>query len=240
MIEPLGWVTIGVLIIFLLDWLTVRFSWRKLEYFLKPVAMIAVILWTLTAAGWHFNGVLILLILAQTAGLAGDIFLLLSPRWFMSGLSAFLMGHLVYIGITGWQLMAAVRQFGVKPNFAWWMALAGGLWMAMLVLFYRLIAPKKPRLTMPLLLWTSVQIYGWILSGFVVISMLIVTVPARFSTPMLFLPIGAVLFFVSDSMLAYDRFKQKMPRIRVWIMVTYHLAQFSLAAGFLSVLRVIC
>ena len=53
------------------------------------------------------------------------------------------------------------------------------------------------------------------------------------------LPAGALLFFISDSLLAYDRFTRKTPAIRLWVMVTYHLAQFGLAAGFIAALGII-
>jgi len=43
--------------------------------------------------------------------------------------------------------------------------------------------------------------------------------------------IGAVLFCISDSMLAYDRFITKIPNAHVWIMMTYHMAQILIVAG---------
>lgn len=230
------WLTGAVFAIFFMDWLAVRFSWRKIECILKPLAMIMVILWTLTAAGRAFETLLILLIFAQLAGLVGDVLLLLSTRWFLLGLGAFLIGHLFYISIMGWQLLITLRGFTVRNSVIWWLVLILIIWAVILVIFYRIIAPKTPRLTMPLLLWTSIQVYGWILSGLVMMSMLLIVTKANLVLPELFLTVGAFLFFVSDSLLAYDRFKRKMPRVRVWIMVTYHLAQFSLAVGFLAMM----
>lgn len=226
----------GVLVVFLLDWLAVRYSWRKLECILKPLAMTMVILWTLTIAGWAFEPLLILLVFAQASGLAGDVFLLLSARWFLLGLGAFLVGHLGYISIMVVQIVSAFREFGVMNGALWWLALIILVWVLILVLFYRFVAPKTPRLTMPLFLWTAIQVYGWILSGMVVLSILTVVTMPEFTVPVVFLPVGATFFFISDSLLAYDRFKRKMPKIRVWIMVTYHLAQLFLAAGFLAAL----
>jgi uncharacterized membrane protein YhhN len=239
MTESLGWLTGFVLVVFLLDWLAVGFSWRKLECFLKPMSMIMVMIWTLAAAGGTVDHLLILLLIAQAAGLAGDVFLLLSARWFLLGLGAFLVGHLFYIGIMGWQISIAVREFGLQNGLIGWLVLIIVMWGAMLWLFYRIIAPKTPRLTMPLLLWTSIQVYGWILSGLVMMSILVIITAAPISPLLIFLLVGTLLFFVSDSLLAYDRFKRKMPKVRLWIMVTYHLAQFSLAAGFLVAMDLI-
>ena len=46
--------------------------------------------------------------------------------------------------------------------------------------------------------------------------------------------IGASLFFISDSMLAWDRFVTSFPKARLWIHVTYHLGQMALAASVLG------
>jgi len=239
MTERFWLMTAVVFAIFFADWLTVGFSWRKAEYILKPAAMAMVILWTCFTAGWTFEALLILFILGQTAGLAGDIFLMLSPRWFLAGLASFLVGHLFYIGLIGRQIITATREFGLNHYAAWWMVLIIIIWAVMLRLFYRIVIPEAPRLKMLRYFWILVQVYAWILGILVMVSFLLVTIPANYSPAMLFLPAGALLFFISDSLLAYDRFTRKTPAIRLWVMVTYHLAQFGLAAGFLVALGII-
>lgn len=201
--------------------------------------MAMVILWTCFTAGWTFEALLILFILGQTAGLAGDIFLMLSPRWFLAGLASFLVGHLFYIGLIGRQIITATREFGLNHYAVWWMVLIIIIWAVMLRLFYRIVIPEAPRLKMLRYFWILVQVYAWILGILVMVSFLLVTIPANYSPAMLFLPAGALLFFISDSLLAYDRFTRKTPAIRLWVMVTYHLAQFGLAAGFLVALGII-
>jgi alkenylglycerophosphocholine/alkenylglycerophosphoethanolamine hydrolase len=42
---------------------------------------------------------------------------------------------------------------------------------------------------------------------------------------------GATLFFVSDSLLAWNRFVEELPHGHTTVMITYHLAQFGLAAS---------
>ena len=239
MTERFWLMTAVVFAIFFADWLTVGFSWRKAEYILKPAAMAMVILWTCFTAGWTFEALLILFILGQTAGLAGDIFLMLSPRWFLAGLASFLVGHLFYIGLIGRQIITATREFGLNHYAVWWMVLIIIIWAVMLRLFYRIVIPEAPRLKMLRYFWILVQVYAWILGLLVMVSFLLVTIPANYSPAMLFLPAGALLFFISDSLLAYDRFTRKTPAIRLWVMVTYHLAQFGLAAGFLVALGII-
>jgi uncharacterized membrane protein YhhN len=47
----------------------------------------------------------------------------------------------------------------------------------------------------------------------------------------LFAVIGASLFFISDAMLAWDRFVRSFPRARLWVHMTYHVGQIGLAAS---------
>ena len=226
--------TFGVIVIFVLDWLAVGFSWIRIERVTKPLAMILVILWTMAAAGWSMQSMLVLLMLAQLFGLAGDILLMLPSRWFLMGLGAFLVGHLLYISLLVWNIFLAVQVNGSSELSLWWVLLILIIWAAVLFSFYRFIAPKSPRLSMPQLLWVPIQIYGWILSGVLILSILAVICAPTVSASLIFLPVGAFLFYISDSLLAYDRFKRKMPKVRIWVMMTYHIAQFSLAWGFLT------
>lgn len=219
---------------FLMNWLAVGFSWQRVKQITKPLAMIMVILWTLTAAGWKVDTLLLLLLLAQIFGLAGDVFLLLSSRWFLPGLGAFLMGHLFYISILGLCLLRGFSIAGIMSLWPFGFILSLIIWMVLLLSFYGFVAPKSPRLTMPRALWIPIQVYGWVLSVFVILSILVVLTAPDITIPRLFLVVGAFLFYMSDSLLAYDRFKRKLPKVNVWIMVTYHLAQFSLAMGFLA------
>lgn len=228
--------TVITIAVFLLDWLAVGYSLRRLEQMLKPLAMIMVILWTLTAASWKIDALLLLLLIAQGLGLMGDVFLLLQPRWFLLGLGAFLMGHLFYISIFGWFFYRVIRLSDFEVQWIWGFLLSLGIWALILTSFYGFVAPKSPRLTMPLALWMPIQVYGWTLSILVLMTLLVIVTAPTIRRSLMFLPIGSFLFYISDSMLAYDRFKRKIPKIRVWIMVTYHLAQFSLAYGSLAYL----
>ena len=45
--------------------------------------------------------------------------------------------------------------------------------------------------------------------------------------------VGGGLFFLSDSLLAWDRFVAPLPKGRFWTMITYHLAQMGLTLSVL-------
>src|SRR4030095_10733680 len=71
-------------------------AWRgrlDIEYIVKPAATAALVLFA--AAGGQPS---FWLIAALTLCLLGDVFLMLPGNYFLAGLSAFLLGHLAYIG----------------------------------------------------------------------------------------------------------------------------------------------
>ena len=85
----------GLMIVFVVavvDWIAVAKGWKKVEILAKPATLVALflfLLWGLVKTGFSslpliFFGVGLLFCLA------GDIFLLLSDRWFLAGLVAFL------------------------------------------------------------------------------------------------------------------------------------------------------
>ncbi len=47
----------------------------------------------------------------------------------------------------------------------------------------------------------------------------------------LLLPLGAIIFTLSDSMIAWDRFISPFPNAGIWVMVTYALAQYLITVG---------
>src|SRR5258708_9385391 len=78
------------------DWIAVATRNKRLEYVCKPLTMAALMGSALTLqpavsgqrSWWRA---------ALTAGLAGDVFLMLPNDRFVAGLAAFLVGHLAYI-----------------------------------------------------------------------------------------------------------------------------------------------
>jgi uncharacterized membrane protein YhhN len=57
------------------------------------------------------------------------------------------------------------------------------------------------------------------------------------SLPMRWAVLGAVLFIISDSFIAINKFINPIPYESYWIMSTYYGAQFMLVSGFLISIR---
>ena len=226
---------------FLLDWLAVGCDWRRIKPLTKVMAMVMVILWTLSFADWTPEGLMMLLILAQIFGLAGDIFLLFSAKWFFAGLGAFLLGHLFYIALVLTNLIASIVNSDLQLlNLILPLIIAVILWAAVLWFVYHkfqrgyFIKRHQGRL-----LWALVQVYIWILSGMMILTVFRFLIQPDPILQMALLPIGGMLFLLSDTILAYNRFIKPVPHGHLRVHISYHLAQFALAAGFLSILGIV-
>jgi len=217
---------------FILDWLAVAFDWRKIKPIAKILAMTLVILWTQENISWTFNLLILLLLLAQLFGLIGDILLLLSHRWFLLGLGAFLVGHIFYIGLLIINLVFVV--YLSYNALIYPVVIAAVLWGFALWIVYSIfkqehfISHRHGRV-----LWVLVELYIWILSGLMFLTFVRFLLQPGLDRTLWLLPAGGVLFLISDTLLAYDRFVSKINRGQLWVHMTYHLAQFCLAGGFL-------
>lgn len=136
-------------------------------------------------------------------GAVGDALLDLSPGMFVAGLVAFLCGHVAY-----------------------------------LVHFNRAArAPLNPRWTLALLVY-AVTFTAWLWPGLgamrvpVALYVGAITAMAASSARISWTVAGAaVLFLVSDSLLAANRFRTPVP-LRDWLVwITYYLAQLGIAVG---------
>jgi uncharacterized membrane protein YhhN len=191
---------------------------RPLEFVAKPavMAVLFIYLWTSTgltgAAPWFGFGILL--------SLAGDVFLLWLDRFFIFGLASFLLGHIFY-----------VIGFNLPPSpFSVWAAILavivglGGVRVMRRIL--GALAEKGPsRLRLP------VGIYGAVISVMLLSAMLKLTDVSWSANASLLVAAGAFLFFMSDIVLAWNRFVTPIHHGRMINIGLYHLGQIALIAG---------
>jgi uncharacterized membrane protein YhhN len=145
----------------------------------------------------------------------GDILLDLDPeRLFVFGLGSFLVAHLVYIFVFV-RYRRRPTVLGAAPRLA-----------ALFVLLYSVavstwLLPSLGALMFP------VGIYMCAITAMVVSAIL-----ARFSNP--WVAIGAILFLISDSLLAVNKFKTPIPYRDFLVWSTYYVGQFAITIGFLE------
>jgi uncharacterized membrane protein YhhN len=144
----------------------------------------------------------------------GDVFLDLDPeRLFVNGLLAFLVAHIIYILLFVCNWARPLRPTGLQ--------LAG----AAAVLIYSLLlshwlSPSLGSVAQPVMLYVCV-----------ITAMVVTAIFAGFSKPWVCL--GAILFLISDSIIAVNKFKASVVMRDYLVWATYYLGQYGIAIGFL-------
>jgi uncharacterized membrane protein YhhN len=214
-----GLVLVVALVFILWDWYETRRMSVKIRYVTKPMA--TALIWlglvlhlpTLSWPVWLF-------VVGLALGLAGDIFLMFrGESFFKAGLASFLVGHIAYV--IGFVFSGSVG------NTVWVIVLAM-IPMAILAFFYRLIITKVVGILKP-----PVIAYSLVINLMLFMALLNI-VRLEWGTTATILSIaGSALFVLSDSLLAYDKFARVPgpPRDELWVMITYHLAQISIATA---------
>jgi uncharacterized membrane protein YhhN len=141
--------------------------------------------------------------------LAGDIFLMWPDRFFMAGLVSFLVAHLWYI-----TAFSTGRQTSFTPT------LTIIPYAILGVIVYVLLLPGLGDLRWPVLVYLAVILtMGW------------QSVERVKAFPALgwLAPLGAILFIISDTCLAWDKFHTSFSWARVIVLGTYFPAQMLIA-----------
>ena len=145
---------------------------------------------------------------------AGDVLLHLGfRRYFGLALGAFFLAHVAYIAlfVRSWPRPLRPRRLDVL--------------LVAAVLCYSVAVTA----------WLSTHLGGYALPviayGVAITAMTTAAILARFSTPLVW--VGALLFMLSDSLIAAGRFRTALPLAAYLIWPTYYLGQYAIAIGFL-------
>lgn len=153
----------------------------------------------------------------------GDIILLFAARgelFFISGLIAFLISHLVYILLFNKQL----KDRNKKNKAVYWIGVT--VIIAYLFVMLTILLPSLGDLQLPVL------VYAIVLSTMLLFAFkgfLNWKEPANS-----YVLLGAIIFVSSDSILAFDKFHEPIAMSSFLIMVTYLTAQFLIVKGILK------
>ena len=180
------------------------------EYVFKPLATVLILVLAATGPAPVHASPRGLVVAGLVASLAGDVFLMLPGEWFVPGLAAFLVAHVLYtVAFTrdGWR---------ATP----WPALACALYVTALLWW---ILPRAGHVQGP------VTVYALVI-GIMAWQALQRALAWRTTGPVL-AAAGAVLFVVSDSALAANRFAEPFWWAPVAVMGTYVPAQWLIASS---------
>ena len=204
----------------LLQLIAIQFNFPVLKFISKPMLMpiLALIVYSNGLQGRQRNYILAALFFS----FLGDIFLMLDdkqPLFFIAGLISFLITHILYI--IYFLALKPFRRSLIKAHP--YLPVLIIVYGAVLVYF---LYPSLGVLKIP------VMLYAAIICTMLVCSIHIYKRVSTTSGQQLIM--GALLFVVSDSLLAIHKFYQPFAMSSLFIMLTYCGAQFFLVKGFVS------
>jgi uncharacterized membrane protein YhhN len=209
------------LIVAVVDWVAVQKRNKPVEYIAKPGVMVVLLIWLWQASA--FQGALLWFGLGLLFSMAGDIFLMLPRERFIPGLISFLLAHLAYL--VGFNQSAPpinlvsillVLLVGIT-SMQLYRRLSGGLQ-----------ASGQADLKIPVLAYSAV------ISLMLISALLSLVRPEWAEGPALVASSGALLFFLSDSFLGWNKFVAPLSYGHLRVIVTYHLGQILIVLGAVS------
>lgn len=205
--------------IFIAELVAVFFHYKTLEFWIKPTIMLS-ILWFFIQYSNPKHPIFYWSVAAFGFSLIGDVLLLFSSNnelFFLTGIAAFLLSHLFYI-VTFSLKNSLQKSFLIqKPIYFILILLIG-------TTLYLLLYPHLEGILKIAVLLYSLAITGMLLMA---VNRKNGVTAQSFSLVVW----GAVLFLISDSLLAINRFWFEIPQSGILIMATYMLAQYLILQG---------
>lgn len=193
-------------------------SLQMWHYFSKPALLISLILFFYSQSKTMPKSARSIILLALIFSLLGDIFLMFvdqSPHYFMLGLLSFFLAHVFYCVIFFRNRNPKNKPIGLITIL---LIYAFGLFL--------LLQDHLGDLKIPVVFYI------------IIILMMVITAFLRrekvSQKSFIFVFIGAILFVISDSVLAVNKFYMPLPLSGISIMLTYGLAQFFIVKGLLN------
>jgi len=203
--------------VLLIDLVAVYSNNESLRFITKPLLIPLLAIYLLLQTNSATTSLKIWVFLALFFSWVGDILLLFEergPNFFLFGLSAFLVAQVFYIVFFH---NIRMREY-IRGN---------ALLLLLVIVYYSILvsvlSPYLGNMKLP------VRIYGVVLSFMLMLAMH--TMLGKNKKAALWMMTGAVLFVVSDSLLAFNKFFAPFNNAGLIIMLTYGLAQLFITEG---------
>jgi uncharacterized membrane protein YhhN len=194
-----------------------------LEIITKALLMIILINWFTTETNDLLSPIKKWVTVALCFSWLGDVLLLFQgkyPDFFLFGLVAFLVAHIFYI-----VFFHKIKTIEKVSSRAW-------LLIPMVIYYVVLISILYPHLGD---MKIPVPIYGIVISFMLLLALHLLFI--KNSKAGQWMVAGAILFIISDSVLAVNKFYRPFESAGVFIMLTYGFAQLLITAGAIQYLR---
>lgn len=192
----------------LANWWSVTVGRRVVEWVCKPSVMVALVAAAVLLRPTS-GAVRAWVVVGLVCSLAGDVFLMLPEERFVEGLVSFLLAHIAYVVaffVAGTSATSAAIGVAIVA--------VGVALMARPIL--RAVKSEHADFAVPVLAYVSV------------ISVMVV---AAWATSNPWAIVGAMSFYASDGILAWNKFVHQIKGGRFAIMSTYHVAQFAIVVS---------
>jgi uncharacterized membrane protein YhhN len=197
-------------------------GWRRVEIIAKPAVILSLTAWLMFRTG--LEGYAFWFGLGLMFSLLGDIVLLFPHRgMFLSGLILFLLVHTCYI-------LGFHEQF-LNPS-AWSLVVLVVILLNGVRLLRRIAGAMRAQGTNRLVY--PVIVYGLVVSFMLYAAMSTISDPDWKINAAFLVSVGAFLFWLSDLMLAWNKFVTPLKSGRLPIITTYLFGQILLIAGVIS------
>jgi uncharacterized membrane protein YhhN len=200
-----------------------QFNNGELEYYFKPLLIPLLVSYFISQTNTIVTGLNKWILLALFFSWAGDVLLMFEPKdkiFFLLGLSSFLIAHIFYIVFFHF---VRVRE-KIKGNP--WLLVVVVIYYAVLINF---LSPYLADMKIPVL------VYGIVISVMLMMAMHMLFIKNNPAGK--WMMIGALMFVMSDSILAINKFYQSFETAGILIMLTYGLAQLFIVEGAIKYLR---
>ena len=196
---------------------------QTIQYISKPLLMPLLAIYFITSVNGMATRLKTWVIAALFFSWAGDVLLMFEEKdqlFFMLGLSAFLIAHIFYIIL--------FHHIRVRES------VKGNPWLMVIVVVYygaliTLLSPFLGEMKWP------VRVYGIVISFMFMLAMHMLFIRNKMAGK--WMMAGAMLFVVSDSVLAINKFYQPFEGAGIVIIVTYCLAQLFIVEGAVKYIR---
>ena len=206
------------LAIAILDWISIARKLTILGYFTNPGVIATLFIWLWFSAG--LQGALIWFALALIFSLAGAVFLMLPRERFVAGYVAFLLAQICYlIGFTS----------SPAPINLATLALAGLLLAVAMQNFRRISASLAANNLEGMI--RPVLIYAVVITLMLLSALLTLVRPEWLPWAALACSMGGLLYYLSDTFLAWNRFVKPIHNGRLIVRILYHCGQILIILG---------
>ncbi len=190
---------------------------ETIQFIFKPLIIPAIVGFFYSTVKHITEGVNKWILVALIFSLGGDVLLMFQDKnslFFLAGLSSFLLAHIFYI--------IYFHRVRTKENVK-----SNPLFLVIVVVYYSVLisflSPFLGDMKLP------VCIYGIVISFMFMLAMHMLYIKNKIAGR--WMMIGALLFVVSDSLLAINKFYKPFDMANILIMLTYGVAQFYIVKG---------